>query len=133
MNVFWGYRVVLGALLCLGWLSILAQPAYALVEGTTPKTLKTYRVFGGAVGVGNTLMSASPPGNVNDILLPQSSARVTGLPFDAKLTDAYVWWTGSIDGTVDRTVDFTLANGQKVTVTASAADCQSVQSQGGFF
>ncbi len=113
--------------------SFIAHPAQALVEGKTPKVLKTFRLFGSAIATGNTMMSATFPGSVNDILLPRNSASIHGVPYDGKLVAAYLWWTGSIDGTPDRNVNFTLANGRTVAVQATASECETVPSQGGFF
>lgn len=99
--------------------------AEAVVQGQRPTALRTFKVFGNAAVTGNTLMSASPPGNVNDILLPQNSASISGIPFDGQLVAAYLWWTGSTAATgVDRQVDFTTASGSKSSVTADT--CQTM-------
>jgi uncharacterized repeat protein (TIGR01451 family) len=119
----------------LGWLLLfisgMSSPAHALVQGQAPKVLKTFKVFGSAETTGNTMMSASPPGNVNDILLPSNSASIGGVPFDGKLVSAYLWWTGSTDGTADFNVDYTLPNGKKFNVRADS--CLTVPALGGFF
>lgn len=125
----------------LGWmwvfvaLVLVPSATWAVVQGQRPTQLRTFKVFGNAEITGNTLMSASPPGNVNDILLPQNSATISGVPFDGKLTAAYVWWTGSTTSSgVDRQVDFTLANGTKVSITAdSCSTIPAIYNKFGFF
>lgn len=116
-------------------LMLVPQLAWAVVQGQRPTQLRTFKVFGNAEVTGNTLMSASPPGNVNDILLPQNSATIRGVPFDGKLTAAYVWWTGSTTASgVDRQVDFTLANGTKISITAdSCSTIPAIYNKFGFF
>lgn len=124
-------RWLLMCLVCsVVWFQV-STSAWALVEGQRPRALQTFKIFGSAISTGNTMMTASPPGNVNDILLPQNSARVDGVPFDGTVKAAYLWWTGSLDGTPDNQVDFTLPDGFKTTVTSPS--CQTVPSQGGFF
>ncbi|MCB9642977.1 MAG: DUF11 domain-containing protein [Myxococcales bacterium] len=101
-----------------------SSPAHAGVQGQPPAILATYKLFGSAAVTGNTMMSASPPGNVNDILLPQNSAQISGIPFDGEVEAAYLWWTGTVNGTADTSVDFTLPNGSRVPV--SSTTCQTV-------
>ncbi len=100
-------------------------PAHAGVQGQPPAVLATYKLFGSAAITGNTMMAASPPGNVNDILLPQNSAQISGIPFDGEVEAAYIWWTGTVNGTVDTSVDFTLPNGTRVAV--SSTSCQTIR------
>ena len=112
---------------------LVALPAYALVEGERHALYRQHQVFGGAVVTGNTLMTASIAApEVNSGLLPRSAGDVNGLPFDAELEGAYLFWSGSIDGQVDRDADLTAADGTRFD-DVRADRCVTVQALGGFF
>ena len=66
------------------------------------------------------------------MLLPQSAGDVRGLPFDAELEGTYLFWSGSLDGGIDRTVTLTAADGTRFN-NVQADRCVSVPSLGGFF
>ncbi|MEZ4467479.1 MAG: hypothetical protein R3F43_24310 [bacterium] len=117
------------------WLlaTLLPAAAHALVDGEPHALYASHRVFGRAVVTGNSLMSASIAApEVNSGLLPRSAGDVRGIPFDAELAGAYLFWTGSIAGRVDRTADLT-APGGEVFNDVAADRCVTVPSLGGFF
>ncbi|MCB9538428.1 MAG: DUF11 domain-containing protein [Myxococcales bacterium] len=104
----------------------------ALVDGEPHRLYAEHRVFGGAVVTGNTLMTASIANPaVNSGLLPRSSGDVNALPFDARVVGAYLFWSGSLDGRVDRNATLTVADGTSFDVAADR--CVTVPSLGGFF
>ena len=112
---------------------LLAASAHALVEGERHQLYQQHRVFGGAVVTGNTLMTASIAApEVNSGLLPRSAGDVDGLPFDAELEAAYLFWTGSIANRVDRDADLTAADGTRFD-DVPADRCVTVPALGGFF
>ncbi len=112
---------------------LLATSAHALVEGERHQLYQQHRVFGGAVVTGNTLMTASIAApEVNSGLLPRSAGDVNGLPFDARLEAAYLFWTGSIANRVDRNADLTAADGTRFD-DVQADRCVTVPGLGGFF
>ncbi len=79
-------------------LTLFSVNIFAIVEGTYPDStnLKKYSVFGSVVTTGNTMMATTPPGNVNDILLSESSGDLKNMPFDAEIVSAHIFWSGSL-------------------------------------
>jgi len=106
------------------------HPAWALVEGTTPAPFEAYQVFGDGLAIGNTLMSNPLPNlNINTVLLPQSSANLTGVPADADPQAVFLWWSGSLApgqgmASIDRDALLTLASG--ATQNVMADDCRMI-------
>jgi uncharacterized repeat protein (TIGR01451 family) len=107
--------------------------ADARVEGDAHRLVWQHRVFGGAATTGNTLMQTSVADpRVNSFLLNESSSEVRGVPFDAELVGAYLFWSGSIVNRADRTVRLQVADGT-VFPNVGADTCMTVQPLGGFF
>jgi len=122
---------------CLLWavlgFALLPLPAHALVEGEPHALYQSHRIFGAAVVTGNSLMTASASNPlVNSGLLPRSAGDVRGIPFDAELVAAYLFWTGSIAGRVDRTADLRAPGGENFN-DVGADRCVQVAALGGAF
>ncbi|MCA9523905.1 MAG: DUF11 domain-containing protein, partial [Myxococcales bacterium] len=108
-------------------LVLVASPAWATVDGTLPAKYQSFRVFGKGVGFGNTLMSATTSNPlVNQILLPNSTAAINGIPSDATIRGAYIFWSASTpDSGTDSTVDITWTDSFKSS-NLSADRCVTV-------
>lgn len=122
---------------CLLWavlgFALLPLPAHALVEGEPHALYQSHRIFGAAVVTGNSLMTASASNPlVNSGLLPRSAGDVRGIPFDAELVAAYLFWTGSIAGRVDRNADLRAPGGENFN-DVGADRCVQVAALGGAF
>lgn len=104
---------------------------FAIVDGSFPSEYKKFSVFGSVVVGGNTMMAASPPGNVNDILLTENSGDITGIPYDAEIEGAYLFWTGSTNIIPDNNVYFEYVDGYSTFLTADS--CATTIDMGGFF
>ncbi|MCA9543101.1 MAG: DUF11 domain-containing protein, partial [Myxococcales bacterium] len=110
-----------------------AGPSLARVEGDAHQLYQQFRVFGDALSTGNTLMQSSVADpRVNSFLLPQSGADVRDVPFDGEVVGAFLFWSGSLAGRVDRQVDFTVADGTTFR-NVQAERCATVNGLGGFF
>jgi uncharacterized repeat protein (TIGR01451 family) len=99
-------------------LALAAFPAGAVADGTPLTPLATQHVFGGAVGVGNTLAASN--GQINEVLLPGGSdATITTQKMDpdATVVQAFLVWSATFDPAsgvpLDNNADFTLPNGQR--------------------
>ena len=80
------------ALVCLVF--CVTPVGHARVDGEPHALYAQHRLFGGVVTTGNTLMTQSVVApQVNSVLLPQSAGDVRGLPFDAELEGAYLFWS----------------------------------------
>ncbi len=125
------FGVVLAALAALASF-VWAAPAEAVVSGVRHTRFQTFQVFGDAVSVGNTLMgnTVSQPA-VNSFLLSESQAILQGLPSNAGIEGAYLFWSGSTEGRPDRDARLVLPNG--VTRTVTADTCFTSPVFGGFF
>ncbi|GAB4289410.1 MAG: hypothetical protein Kow0090_02120 [Myxococcota bacterium] len=107
--------------------------ASARADGVLPSKLSSFKVFGSYKAKGESLMTiCSDAPEVNCYLLPQSSVQITDLPYDAEIVKSYIWWSGSIDGSVDDTADFTTADGNFYNDLA-ADTCFTNSAFGGFF
>ncbi|MCC6998242.1 MAG: DUF11 domain-containing protein [Deltaproteobacteria bacterium] len=114
--------VGLGVALLVG----LAGRAEAVVEGTTPARFQTFRLFGDARPTGNTLMSTSfGAAEHNTILLPSSTASLGGIPLNAEIESAFLFWSGSLTPpgfmgptVADTNALFTLSDGVSTGVNA---------------
>ncbi len=93
---------------------------HAEVVGTPPAQVGSWRLYGGTEATGAALLIPGPTrSDINSVLLPASSAEVVGLPDDAEVVAAYLFWSGSLPRAADRTtvlgadhdVDFTTADG----------------------
>ncbi|MBN2693584.1 DUF11 domain-containing protein [bacterium] len=104
---------------------------FAIVGGTAHQQYKNFSIFGSATVTGNTLMEASPPGNVNNISLNRSSGDVRNIPYDGEVEGAYLFWSGSTVVVPDNQVYFELPDGFSTRVQAD--DCFTVSNMGGFF
>ncbi|MEE2645364.1 MAG: hypothetical protein VYD19_10560, partial [Myxococcota bacterium] len=109
------------------------RPAGAVVGGERQALYANFRLFGGMQVTGNSLMTASPISPlVNSRLLPSSSGDIRGLPFDAVIEGAYLFWTGSTLNQPDRDADLTLADGAQLN-NVRADRCREIDAFGGFF
>ena len=110
-----------------------AQSALADVGGTRQTLYRQHQLFGGAVMTGNTLMNASLADPlVNSRLLSSSPGDVEGVPFDAQIEGAYLFWSGSTLNTRDNNADLTLPNGT-VFNDVTAQRCFTLNAFGGFY
>ena len=106
-------RLGLALWICFGT-CLSTSASWGRVGGEPHALYAQHRLFGGVVVTGNTLMTQSVVApQVNSVLLPQSAGDVRDLPFDAQLEAAYLFWSGSIDGGIDRTADLTAADGTR--------------------
>jgi hypothetical protein len=104
------------------------------VGGSRQVLYRQHQIFGNSTLTGNSLMRTSLANPlVNSFLLDQSSGDVSGIPFDATLEGAYLFWTGSLlNNTPDRTIDLTLPDGTFLN-NVFAEQCSTVSGLGGFF
>ena len=113
--------------------SLCHSLAWADVGGTPQTLYRQFQVFGGVEITGNTLMGASASSPlVNSRLLPSSPGDITNIPFDARISGAFLFWSGSTLNTPDQSVDLTLPNGTLVN-DVPAERCLRLNSFGGFF
>lgn len=108
---------------------LLAAPAGAKVLGQYPATPKSWKVYGKSLQLGASLVTNFTDYRFNDNLLPQSSDTVKvsqKLPEDAVIMGAFVFWGGSAQGSAaDQTIDLTLADGAKVSLSADSCDLRN--------
>ena len=107
---------------------VLPPPARAFVAGSwVHAPLSTHKIFGNAKPIGNTLMLPGPAGaEIRSILLANSSSALTGLPADAVIEKAYLFWSGSLaqqgvsgPTVADPSVTFSVANGASFNVNGT--------------
>ncbi len=123
-----GLAGLLGSIL----LALCAGPASARVAGEAHQLFRSHRVVGGVTFTGNTLMTQSAVApQVNANLLASSAGDVRGVPFDAELEAAYLFWSGSTDGDPDTRATLTTVDGFSADVDADR--CVEVDELGGFF
>ena len=127
----WNFRCFFLALICS--LSFLGS-ALADVGGTAQSLYQQFQVFGGAQITGNTLMGASASNPlVNSRLLSSSPGDINGIPFDATIEGAYLFWSAStLNNTPDQFIDLTLPDGT-LGNDITAERCLTLNSFGGFF
>ena len=117
-------------------LFLLTINIFAIVEGTYPDSnnLKKYSVFGSVVTTGNTMMATTPPGNVNDILLSESSGDLRRMPYDAEIVAVHIFWSGSLGQTLFIPDDnITLLTKDNEIHSIQADSCKVVSSMEGFY
>lgn len=94
---------------------LVSGHALAVVDGERHQLWKKHTVQGGSVIIGNTLLASTNAGVINDIPLSpaETFATLTGLPQDATLAGAYVFWSGSLrpGDQADRFVDMAFPDG----------------------
>ncbi|MCK5797501.1 MAG: DUF11 domain-containing protein, partial [Deltaproteobacteria bacterium] len=113
---------------------VLPPAAWAFVVGRAPTLLSSHSIFGNARGVGASLMLPdiqSPQSR--SILLTSASASLAGLPPDAIIERAFLFWTGALaetgvsgPKTADTQVSFTVVDGTTFSVAASPGACATV-------
>jgi len=110
------------ALLCtlVATIGLLPRTADALVDGPPPTLFEQFRLQGDASVAGNTLMLDLCPG-VNTNLLPESSGDISGVPSDATIEGAYLYWAGS-DDRADTTATLVTPSGASQQFTSSSCD-----------
>ncbi|MBW2736915.1 MAG: hypothetical protein JRH20_31415, partial [Deltaproteobacteria bacterium] len=121
--------------LCLAfgipWVMSGGGSAFAFVSGRTPTLLSSHTIFGDAKGVGASLMlpDIQEPES-RTILLSSAPSTLNGLPPDAVIERAFLFWSGSLaeDGLVgpkvpDEQVTFTAADGAAAAVSADVGGC----------
>jgi uncharacterized repeat protein (TIGR01451 family) len=126
--------VWLGTLLGLLVGSFVIPTAFAFVAGRAPTLLSSHSIFGNARGIGATLMLPDVRNpESRSILLASSPAQLSGLPTDAVIERAYLFWTGSLaeqgvpgPTTADPDVTFSVADGTSFSVSAGPAGCTTV-------
>ena len=109
---------------------ILPSGAQAYVSGDPPSLEVQYRLYGDAVVTGNTLMFDTCP-YVNTVLLSESSGDISGVPSDAVLEGAYLYWAASRFAP-DTTATLRLPDGSQQSVSSTGA-CHSVSHLGGSY
>jgi uncharacterized repeat protein (TIGR01451 family) len=118
----------------LALLALLPAVARGFVVGKPPAPLASYSIFGNARSTGATLMLPGPvAAEIRSVLLTSAAASLTGLPPDAIIEKAYVFWSGSLaqngvtgPKVADPTVNFTAATGLSYLVNAAPGDCTTV-------
>lgn len=131
----WGSLSIALRAIVYGFLMVLSltQIVWADVGGTPQTIYQQFQVFGGAEITGNTLMGASASSPlVNSRLLPSSPGDINNIPFDATVTGAFLFWSGSTLNIPDQNVDFTLPDGT-ITNDVNAERCLRLNTFGGFF
>ena len=112
---------------------VTTKLAQADVGGTAQTLYQQFQIFGGAKITGNTLMGASASNPlVNSRLLTSSPGDISGIPFDAEIQGAFLFWSGSTLNTPDQVVSLSLPNGV-IDRNVSAERCLTLDSFGGFF
>ncbi|MBI3071047.1 MAG: DUF11 domain-containing protein [Deltaproteobacteria bacterium] len=117
--------------------AIAPRDAAAVVDGTPLALWKRYKLYGSAWSVGNTMMS-SADGLVNTSGPFPSSAMVdidqngtSGIPLDATVESAFLFWSASGPPTVDTTADLTVPG--RPSVSVSADRCLTYSGYGGSY
>jgi len=121
--------------LCLAfgipWVMSGGGSAFAFVSGRTPTLLSSHTIFGDAKGVGASLMlpDIQEPES-RTILLSSAPSTLNGLPPDAVIKRAFLFWSGSLaeDGLAgpkipDEQVTFSAADGASSAVSADVGGC----------
>ncbi|MDX9720244.1 MAG: hypothetical protein RBU37_05835, partial [Myxococcota bacterium] len=107
-----------------------AQLAHAVVMGDAPVLYKQYRLYGDAVVTGNSLMIDTCP-YVNTVLLSQSAGDVSGIPLDANLRGAFLFWSAS-NPSIDNSATLVTPSGTTINANASSA-CHYIAHLGGAY
>jgi uncharacterized repeat protein (TIGR01451 family) len=94
-------------------LLLIPVSAAATVNGQYPLWQRDFQVFGDRAVTGNSLMTHF--GFTNTALIAEGTeGRVNTIPDGATITAAYLFWSGTVDNAIDRSVDFTFANGSTI-------------------
>ncbi|MCA9667618.1 MAG: DUF11 domain-containing protein, partial [Myxococcales bacterium] len=113
---------------------MLPRSARGFVAGQAPTPLQSVTLFGNAQAIGTTLMLPAPnSAEIRSVLLPSAASTLSGLPADAQIVAAYIFWSASLaqngvpgPTVADPQVSFTTANGQTFNVNAGAGGCRTV-------
>ncbi|MFW6368977.1 MAG: hypothetical protein ACOC0J_00145, partial [Myxococcota bacterium] len=113
---------------CLAALALLSIPgrSEASIVGTPPTLWQQYEVRGSANVLGNTVMSYEHDPRINSLLLDSQWTRseLRGVPLDATVEGAYVFYSARTDQGIDYDFDFHTPDG--AVRSLSADNCVSL-------
>jgi uncharacterized repeat protein (TIGR01451 family) len=114
--------------LALGW---SPQHAFGDVNGDPFLLFQQFRLNGDAAVTGNTLMSDTCDPRVNSVLLTESFGDMSGIPADAIVEGAYLFWSAS-NPSPDNAATLRLPSGSSQSITATAP-CHTVPNYNGAY
>jgi len=139
-------RPALGAAIALaGAAALVCADARAAVEGTPPSKLYQDRLWGTVTTAGASMMLPDYRYYANRWLKNEESVQLSGIPDDAEVVKAYLWWSGSMHappeegGVADEYVDLTMSDGTFYSnlraddIAPGPERCHELSGYGGFY